>query len=75
MIDDGIMDRWWREFKSNVTKVEEVAFNNQIEYHSIFTAIILQKFRPRSLPFEARTLRSAYFTAVLSFGHLQKHKA
>ena len=37
MIDDGIMDRWWREFKSNVTKVEEVAFNNQIEYHSIFT--------------------------------------
>ena len=30
MIDDGIMDRWWREFKSNVTKVEEVAFNNQM---------------------------------------------
>ena len=27
MIEDGIMDKWWREFKSNETNVEEVAFS------------------------------------------------
>ena len=26
MIEDGIMDKWWSEFKSNETNVEEVAF-------------------------------------------------
>jgi hypothetical protein len=32
------MDKKRRQSKRNGTKVEEVAFANQIEYHSIFTA-------------------------------------
>jgi len=42
MIEDGIMDIWWRQFKSNGKDVEEVALGKRksnLKYHSIFTAL------------------------------------
>jgi len=42
MIEDGIMDSRWRQFRRNGTDVKEVAFSQRqtkLKYHSIFTAL------------------------------------